>query len=478
MITAANRILLAESGGMAPRLRTRAITGAALFLESCALYLIIAVFAGLAQFPQLQLPFWLTLAALGWSYGLSRWILGLRITPAMRGALGLAAGIPSLLLLTAWNAGETLLPFGLLASGGLDGVGLFVGSVIFLLVIWWRGVAVSREEVTLDAVRAAFQVGLVTLLAASVIDAVTPGRMVSGFLALGFFAVGLTGMALARFAADGGEERDLPARWLWPIAACVAAVLLLGLLISGLGLGGLDDVTRAVTRGIGAAGYWILQPLLLLIGLLAGGLVSVGNWFSELFGGGNLDGLLDAQRRIDQFHQSLREAGGEAGESPLFAAMKWVAAVLGAAAAAWIVYALFRARRRVGRDNGVESRESLFSLERIGDDLGGALGGLFSGRRNGGSGGSGLRRLRTPRDYYHALLELAGRAGRPKEGWETPREHQRGLSGVLPSDPVGRIVDQFQEAHYGGVPGGGVPQLEGLESDRRELEDFLRRNPP
>ena len=463
---------------MAPRLRTRAITGAALFLESCALYLIIAVLAGLAQFPQLQMPFWLTLVALVWSYALSRWILGLQVTPAMRGAIGLAAGIPSLLLLTAWNAGETLLPFPLLTAGGLEGIGLFVGSMIFLLIVWWRGVALSREEVTLDAVRAAFQIGLVILLAASVIDAVTPGRIVSGFLALGFFAVGLTALPLARFSPDSGEERNLPAQWLWPIAACVAAVLALALLISALGLGGLDDVTRALTRAIGAAGYWILEPLLMLIGFLAGALVSVGNWFSQILGGGNLDGLLDAQNRLDQFHQSLREAETQPGGSPLFTAMKWAAAVLSAAAAAWIVYALFRARRRGSHSDVAETRESTFSLERIGDDLGGALGGLFSGLRNAGRGRSGRRRPRTPRDYYHALLDLAGRAGRPKETWETPREHQRELSGLLPSDPAARIVDQFQDAHYGAAPPPEPAQLERLEADRRQLEDFLRRNPP
>ena len=458
---------------MAPHWRTRVITGAALFLEGCALYLIIAVVAGLIKVPQLQMPFWLTALAMVWGYGLSRWILGLRITPALRGLAGLAVGGPSLLLLAGWNAGEAL-PLGLMASGGIGGAGLLAGSAVFLLVIWWRAAALSREEVTLDVVRGSFQAGLATLLGAAVIDAVTPGGMVSGFLVTGFFAVGLGGMALARFSSERGEERDLPGQWLWPIAASVAGVLGLGLAISGLGLGGLDDVTRAVARGGAAAGYWILEPALMLVGLLAGALVGVGNWFSELLGGGNLDGLVDAQRRLDQFHQSLREAETEPGGNPWFTAMKWGAAVLGAAAGAWVVFALFRGRRRGGRGEVMETRESLFSLSRAGDDLGGLLSGFRPRRR----GGSGRRRLISPRDYYHALLELAGRAGRPKAGWETPREHQRGLSGVLPADPVGRIVDEFQDAHYGGAGPGGEAQLERLESDRRELEEFLRRNPP
>ena len=461
---------------MALSWRNRAITVVALFLEGCALYLVMAVFAHLVKFEQLQMPFWLVLVAMAWGYFLSAWILGWRITPLLRGLAGIALGVPSLLVLTAWNGGNALLPFSLLVEGGMGGVGLFVGSMLFLLVIWWRGVSMSREEVTLDIVRSSFQIGLVVMLAVSVIDAVTPGRIVSGFLVIGFFAVGLAGMALARFSSESGEDREMPAQWLWPIIASVGVVLLLGLLISGLGLGGLDDVTRIVASAVGAAGYWMLEPVLMLVGLLAGALVSLGNWFSDLMGGGNLDGLIEAQRRLDEFHESLRETEREPGGSALFVVMKWVAAVVGAAAVSWIVYALFRARRRQGRNSEViETRESLFSLERMGDDLGEALSGLFSGMA--GRGRSARRRPSSPRDYYHALLDFATRAGRSKETWETPREHQRELSGILPSDPVARIVDEFQDAHYGAAPP-DPSRLEWLESGHRELEDFLRENPP
>ena len=460
---------------MGPTWRARAITGVAFFLESCSLYLVIAVVSNLAKSEQLQMPFWLVLLALAWGYALSSWILALRVTPVLRGLIGLALGAPSLLVLTSWNAGHALHPFGLLVAGGLGGVGLFVGSVIFLLVIWWRGVELSREDVTLDTVRSTFQVGMAVVLATALIDAATDGAIVSGFLVVGFFAVGLPGMALARFSDESGEERRMPTQWIWPIAACVGGVLALGLLISGLGLGGLDDVTRTVVRTVGAIGYRIIEPVLMLIGLLAGALVSVGNWISGMLGGGDLDGLIEAQRRLDQFHQSLREAERDTGGNVLFTVMKWIAAVLGMVIATGVVYSLFRARRRRGRDTEVvESRESLFSLKRAGDDLGDALGGLFSGLR--GASRRRSRVFRTPRDYYHSLLDLAERAGRRKEEWETPREHQRGLQGVLPADPVARIVDDFQAAHYGAAPVDSG-QLERLESDRLALEQFLRQRP-
>ena len=460
---------------MRPYSRTRVITGVVLFLESCALYLVIAVVSHLSNVEQLQVPFWLVLVALVWGYGLSSWVLTLKVTPVLRGLFGLLVGVPSLMVLTAWNAGYALFPFALLVSEGMAGVGLFVGSIIFFLIIWWRGVEQSREEVTLDSVRSAFQIGMVVLLAAALIDAVTEGTIVSGFLVLGFFAVGLPGLALARFSSETGEDREMPKQWIWPIIACAGGVLVVGLLISGLGMGGLDDVTRAIVNLIGSLGYRILEPVLIVIGFVAGALVNVGNWLSGILGGGSLEGLVEAQRRLDQFHESLREAESGSGDSALFTAMKWTAAVLGVAVATAVIYVLFRSRRRSGSNTEVvESRESLFSLKRAGDDLGDALSALFGGLR--GSSRRRSRIFRSPRDYYHALLELSERAGRPRLGWETPREHQRGLAGFLPADPVARIVDEFQGAHYGATAG-SREQLERLESDRRELERFLRESP-
>ena len=445
-----------------------------LFLESCALYLLLSTFARLAKFEQLHMPIWLVMMALVWGYLLSLWILGLRLTPVLRGLLGVALGVPSLLVLTAWNAGEALQPFPLLTTGGLAGIGVFVGSILFLLVVWWRGVSLSQEDVTLDVVRSSFQVGLVVLLGVSLIDVATPGSIVSGFLVVGYFAVGLLGMAFARFSSETSEEREMPAQWIWPIIACVSAVLVIGLLISALGLGGLDDVTRVVARTIAAAGYWILEPVLMLIGLVAGALVNVGNWFSNLMGGGNLDGLIEAQRQIDEFHQTLRETEAQPSGNLMFIILQWAATAIGVLALAWAIYALFRSRRRRGRDGEVtESRESLFTMKRAGDDIGDAIGGLLSGLYGGGRRRRRRNTPRSPREYYHALLEFAKRAGKPKETWETPREHQRQLAGLLPADPVGQIVDEFQDSHYGASPT-TESQMERMQVSHQELEEFLR----
>ena len=460
---------------MARPWRNSAVTIVALFLEATALYLAILVVCALIKTPQAKLPFWLVLLALGSGFVVSSYILTLNVTPRVRGLIGLAVGVPMLLGLAALNTGAGFVPVDALANGGVRQVMGFAGTAVFLIVVWWRAVSVSREDVSLDSVRSAFLAGVVVLFIAALVDSAYPERLVNGFLVIGFFAVGLAGMALARFTSEIGEEREMSADWFLPIAVCVGGVLALGLIISALGLGGLDDVTRELLRSLGTAGVWLLKPVLYVLGLLAGALVSVGNWLSGMLGGGDLEGLLEAQRRLDEFHEGLRKEAGEAERSSiLFAVLKWTALVIGILAAAWVVYQLFRTRRRWGRSNAVEeSRESLFSWRRAGDDLSDYLSSWWSGlfqpdvgrKRPPGE-------PRTPREFYHGLLRLAVRVGRPKSDWETPKEHQRALTGRLPADPMARIVDSFQSAHYGNEEP-EQPAVDKLTEDWQTLNQFL-----
>ena len=80
----------------------------------------------------------------------------------------------------------------------------------------------------------------------------------------------------------------------------------------------------------------------------------------------------------------------------------------------------------------------------------------------------------TPREFYHGFLGLAARLGRTRRDWETPNEHQRGVWGVLPSDPVYRIVQRFQRFHYGRKESGDT-DLKGSQDDWAELNEFVDR---
>ena len=203
--------------------RSGAITASVLFLEGCALYLAFAAISAATQAPAVKLPFWLVLLALVWGFALSSYLLTVKVTPRIRGLIGIAAGIPSILVLAAFNTGLGLIPAGALSWGGLETALVFGASVLFLLAVWWRAVEVSRDEASLESVRSAFLIGLIVLFVAVVVDSLSPVAVVSGFLVVGYFAVGLVGLALARFSFESGDASGMSTDWFITVFVSVGA---------------------------------------------------------------------------------------------------------------------------------------------------------------------------------------------------------------------------------------------------------------
>ena len=454
--------------------RDNSVTSVVLFLECCALYLVFVSAAVLIDQPGIVLPFWLVLLALVWSFVLMSYILSVNVNPRIRGLMGLASGLPSLLFLANMNTGSGYVPVEALVSGDVESRVAIVGTLVFLVTVWWRGASVAKEEITLDTVRSAFLWGLGVLFATALVDSMVKERLVNGFLVVGFFAVGLLGLSLARFSSESGETHAMSREWVMPIVVSVAAVVLLGLFISAIGLGGLDDVTRKTLTVVGNSGFWVLRPVLLLVGLLAGLIVHLGNWLIGLFGGGDLSGLMGAQESLDEFQQRLREqSDGKEPATALITALKWFAFAVVASIAGLIVYRLFRSRRFPGREVDVEeTRESLFTWSRANDDLSDMFAAWWKKMFPVKERADGGKEPTTPREYYHGFLGLAARVGRPRRDWETPNEHQRGIWGLLPPDPVYRLVQRFQRSHYGRDESDETG-LAGLREDWTEINEFV-----
>ena len=262
-----------------------------------------------------------------------------------------------------------------------------------------------------------------------------------------------------------------------PLGAFVtlsAGVLVLGLLISAVGIGGLDDVTRAILKVIGTAGLWAVKPVLLGLGYIAGIMVALGNWISSFFGGGDLSGLERFQEQIRQFHESLRDDSGD-GKLPssLVTAVKLVGFLLAVSLAGFLLFRIYRFRRRFRDPREVEeTRESLLSWTQANRDLSALLRAWWNSI---GKGKASSRRTspnpRTPREYYHSMLDLSAESGRAREDWQTPREHQGTLPGLLPMEPVDRIVDGFQSAFYGGAALED-PEIDQLQSDWTAITEY------
>jgi hypothetical protein len=431
--------------------RNSLIIGIALFLETCAFYLVFTIVTTIIQLPEAGIPFWLVFLALLWAFILSWYIQTISFSLNLRGVFGLIVSIVSLLILSNLSTGSGLIPFGIILGGDLLTAFAIVLSLAFLVVLWWRGGTMAQDDITLDSIRSTFQWGLVVVFIAVLIDALTSANVINGFLIVGFFGVGLVGLSLARFSSESGDSAAMSRDWLVPICVTVGGVLLLGLLISALGMGGLDDVTRAILGWVGNAGLWILRPILLGLGLIAAGLVALGNWLASVLGGGDLRGLELAQEQIRQFHQSLEEV--EQGGPPpvLIALLKWSAFLGASALVVWLLFRLFRFRRFLRNTGEVEeTRESLFTWERANQDLVSLLNRWWNNLVQG-VGGEGQRPSapRNPRELYYSFLVLAEELGYPRREWQTPKEHQRTLGWLLPPEPVGHIVDGFQLVHYG-----------------------------
>lgn len=454
--------------------RTSSLIVVALFLETCVLYLAFSVVTAVIQLPEAKVPFGLAFLALLMSFLMSMYVQTVRFSLNLKGMLGLLASVVCLVILSNLLTRSGFIPFGVILNGDLNTVATVVVSFGFLMLLWWRGSRVGQEEVTLDTIKSTFQWGLGMVFLGVIADTVTSVDIVSWFLVMVFFGVGLLGLSMARFASESSEAQVMPIEWLIAIGAAVGGVLLLSLVLSLLGLGGLDDVARTVFGFAGQIGLWILKPIALGIGLIAAGMVALINWLAGVFGGGDLSSLEEAQRQIQQFHESLEEM--EQGGPPvlLIALLKWLAFLSAAAGVGWILFRLFRFRRYFRSSGEVEeTRESLFSWDRANRDLASMIGGWWNSLVQA-AGGDGRRRLipQDPRELYHSFLLLAEDIGRPKREEQTPKEHQKDLGRALPPEPVAHIIDGFQEVYYGrgDAAAEGMPEL---LQDWTDLHQFM-----
>ena len=446
------------------------VTGVTLFLEGFAIYLLGQLLSNAIRLPEAGIPLGIAMVAIGWSFILSWYVQNIRFSLNLRGVIGLIVSALSVLVLAGVSMGAGWFPVGLVFSGDLNAMAALSVTGALLLLLWWRGTAIARDDVTLDVVRNAFVRGVVVVLAAVAADAVMDATIIRLPTLFLFFAIGLGGLALSRFAVDSGVGR-ISRGWLLAIVTSIAAVLFVSLILGAIGVGGLDEVARAIVRGIAFLGLWTLRPILLLLGLLAAVLVAIGNWVSGLFGGGDLSGLELARLQIEEFHESLREVEGDGPPNVILTVIKWCAFLAALSLAGWVLFRLFRRRRLTGGQYAeAESRESTFTLQAAGQDVADALSGWINWATN-------LRRRRpppvNPREVYHRMLEVARAVGFARQSWQTPQEHRHQANQALPDPPVERIVDGFQRYHYG--PGTGETDPESMRTLVDDLDDLQRR---
>ena len=447
------------------------ITCIALFLEGFALFLGGRLLANAIRLPDAAIPLWVAAVAMGWAFILSWYVQTIRFSLNLRGVVGLILSAVSVLALAGLSLGLGWFPIGRVLSGDIYTIAALGLATLIMLALWWRGTAIARDDVTLDVIRNAFIRGVVVVMVAAAADPLMNADIVGIPLLLTYFAIGLTGLALSRFTSEDATGH-MSRGWIMAIAAGIGGVLLVAVILGALGVGGLDDVARAIMRGIGWMGLWVLRPILLLLGLLAAAMVAFGNWVSGFFGGGDLTGLELARTQIQEFHESLRDVEGSGPPNFMLTLLKWLAFLVAVALAGWVLFRMFRRRRLIG---GVyaegEVRESLFSWQGAGQDISDTLADWMNRVAN-------VRRRRpppvTPREVYHRLLEVASNLGLPRRQGQTPQEHRQDVAGTLPDPPVEHIVDGFQRYYYGA--GQDDNESETMTSLLNDLDDVQTRS--
>jgi len=137
------------------------MTGVALFLETCAFYLLFGVIANGLQQQEAFLPFWLVFLALVWAFVLSMYVETMRFSANLRGYAGLGISIVSVVFLASLNFGLGLAPVGDIIRGDASQAFTLALPLGFLVLLWWRSATISHDEISLDTVRSSFQWGTI-----------------------------------------------------------------------------------------------------------------------------------------------------------------------------------------------------------------------------------------------------------------------------------------------------------------------------
>ena len=427
------------------------LIGIQLFLEGYTYFICYTIISHLIGIHDGSLPFWMTLMTLVWSFLLSFVVQTINFSLNVRGVLGLISGGFSILILACMH--HNLNPFQVSELFNEDWINTaqYIVSLAFLTILWWRGGMLARDETTLDSIRNVFQTGILIITFGLLISMFTSWTISSYPYILFFFSAGLAGLSLARFSGQPSDYQISLKSWLIPICSSVAIVILVGLIIAGLGISGIDESLRFLLELLGGLAEWLLRPLLLGLGFIASGLIIFGTWLSNLFGGGNLDGLEFALGHTQDLYESLDESREDNSNRFLITCLKIAALCSFGIVSGWCLFKVFRFKRHWSNQSQSEtSRESFLTTKLISNDIKSMLHHVLNkaiplpnNRR------SYIRDPENAREVYYQFLILTKELGHPRNPGQSPKEHQTNLADLLPIEPVTKIVSEFQDVHYG-----------------------------
>jgi hypothetical protein len=410
--------------------------------------------------PLLGLPLVLALLAGGTAaaQGRSFLLAGRRAAPAL--ALASLAAVVAALYLSF--AGEGLAA----ASGGWPAAPLAdplraLATVVLAAWLWWWGLLAGRERLSYDGLARNFVGGLAALLGMAALNSAVPFLPAGALLPLllAFVGLGLFLLALARIqearrfeSARADHALPLARHWWSTVGAVVAALLLVGLLISRVAApASLDGIAAAAGALLGLVGQ-IASGLLLIVSYPIFWLLA---WLAPLL---QLDQLAVAPPATSVIGNYTPLEGadlqGQAALSPAVQAAFGAGVALGAGALILLAFLFALRRLRVYAEDDVdEAHESILSLDLIRAQLAQ----LWRCRGEGGAPPEPFVRLdgddpaTQVRRTYQALLAWAAGRGVERSPSMTPDRFRRLLAETWPQHrkQLALITAAYDRARYG-----------------------------
>ncbi len=354
-----------------------------------------------------------------------------------------------------------------------------VGLFFLILILWWRGLALTRRRVDIREMGLRLRVSSL-IIAPLVVGVATFYDAPALGPVLVYFFVSLVAVSLTRAEEIAlertGRSYPLQPRWLAIIGLTslliVAAAGLVALALSGRGVQqmvgwsapfweGLRFFATTLVSIVSYLAFLLLTPVFWLVGRLAGWLRSLDFALPEL----DVVAPFAEEMDVETLLQEMARP-----EEP---ASLWVSRLLLALFIALLLFLLYLAVSRFlgGRQPALQEEERAEAAR--------------AGRRPGGFRGRLGRRLRfwqqwraaaSIRRLYQEMSALAASYGYPRAGSQTPYEYRQTLAELWPEGRAESdlITQAYVRVRYGELPESG----EELQALHRAWERLRRQPPP
>lgn len=337
-----------------------------------------------------------------------------------------------------------------------------VSLILFLtgFYIWWRGIELAQQALSIESVGFSFRVGIVAFLWLF---------LAKGFFfaadavpyALLYFLVGLMAMGLARIedvsSSHIGIRSPFNAAWLTILAGSAVAVSALSLLVVNVfsfrNIAAMVDALQPVIALIARVTYPIQMVVAGLLQWILSWLIAM---LARVFGGSEVRPDDSASNELAELLQELQQMQPPQSTSVVWRLVQSAILVLGFLfLVIFVAFSIGRVQRAL-RDGRTAEHETVWDRETMADDVRDAVDNRWRKWRDGLLARLAWLRgeeysLASIRTTYASLTRLAAVSGYPRREAETPYEYIATLIEAFPDSggEIQLITDAYVRVHYG-----------------------------